>query len=159
MANSPQGMVLRSRLSSFLVLVTSMPTLSFRFRAAIATVAASLALASAASAQPAAAPARAPAAPAKPAVAPAPRGGAACHSGMSFDRFLTDLKQQAVAAGVSQRALAEASPGLVYDQGIVNRDRGPANSARRNFYRRIISTTPSTMTATAIAICCAARPT
>ena len=43
---------------------------------------------------------------------------------MSFDRFLSDLKQQAVAAGVSQRALAEASPGLVYDQGIVNRDRG-----------------------------------
>jgi lytic murein transglycosylase len=50
--------------------------------------------------------------------------GAACHSGMSFDRFLADLKQQAVAAGVSQRAIAEASPGLVYDQGIVNRDRG-----------------------------------
>jgi lytic murein transglycosylase len=43
---------------------------------------------------------------------------------MSFDRFLADLKQQAAAAGVSQRALAEASPELVYDQGIVNRDRG-----------------------------------
>jgi lytic murein transglycosylase len=43
---------------------------------------------------------------------------------MSFDRFLADLKAQAVAAGVSQRALAEASPDLVYDQGIVNRDRG-----------------------------------
>ena len=43
---------------------------------------------------------------------------------MSFDQFLADLKQQAVAAGVSQRALAEAAPGLVYDQGIVNRDRG-----------------------------------
>jgi lytic murein transglycosylase len=43
---------------------------------------------------------------------------------MSFDRFLADLKQQAVAAGVSQRALAEAEPYLVYDQGIVNRDRG-----------------------------------
>jgi lytic murein transglycosylase len=43
---------------------------------------------------------------------------------MSFDRFLGDLKQQAVAAGVSQRALAEASPYLIYDQGIVNRDRG-----------------------------------
>jgi lytic murein transglycosylase len=43
---------------------------------------------------------------------------------MSFDRFLTDLKQQAGAAGVSQRALAEASPWLVYDQSIVNRDRG-----------------------------------
>ena len=57
-------------------------------------------------------------------MAVAPRGGAACHNGMSFDRFLADLKQQAVAAGVSQRALAEASPELVYDQGIVNRDRG-----------------------------------
>ena len=43
---------------------------------------------------------------------------------MSFDRFLADLKQKAVAAGVSQRAIAEASPYLVYDQGIVNRDRG-----------------------------------
>jgi lytic murein transglycosylase len=43
---------------------------------------------------------------------------------MSFDRFLADLKAQALAAGVSQRALAEASPYLVYDQGIVNRDRG-----------------------------------
>ena len=43
---------------------------------------------------------------------------------MPFDRFLADLKQQAVAAGVSQRAIAEASPYLVYDQGIVNRDRG-----------------------------------
>lgn len=43
---------------------------------------------------------------------------------MNFDRFLADLKQQAIAAGVSQRALAEASPGLVYDHGIVNRDRG-----------------------------------
>src|SRR3982075_2387874 len=65
-----------------------------------------------------------PAAPlAKPAAAPAPRG-AACHNGASFDRFLAELKAQAVAAGVSQQALAEASPGLVYDQGIVNRDRG-----------------------------------
>jgi lytic murein transglycosylase len=43
---------------------------------------------------------------------------------MSFERFLADLKQQAVAAGVSQRAIAEASPYLVYDQGIVSRDRG-----------------------------------
>jgi lytic murein transglycosylase len=43
---------------------------------------------------------------------------------MPFDRFLADLRQQAATAGVSQRALAEASPYLVYDQGIVNRDRG-----------------------------------
>src|SRR5450432_154041 len=83
-----------------------------------------------ASAQPIAAPAKrvAPSVnpalpPAQPMVAPAPRG-ASCHNGMSFDQFLADLKQQAVAAGVSQRAMAEASPYLVYDQGIVNRDRG-----------------------------------
>lgn len=49
---------------------------------------------------------------------------AACHSGQSFDQFLAVLKQQAITAGVSQRALAEAAPYLVYDQGIVNRDRG-----------------------------------
>jgi lytic murein transglycosylase len=49
---------------------------------------------------------------------------ASCHNGQSFDRFLADLKQQAVAAGVSQRAISEAAPYLVYDQGIVNRDHG-----------------------------------
>ena len=117
-----------------------MLTPSSGIRTAIASIAAGLILSSSASAQPAPAPVRpAPVRPAtaspKPVAAPgqqpavkpvaaAPRGGAACHGGMSFDRFLADLKQQAVAAGVSQRALAEASPSLVYDQGIVNRDRG-----------------------------------
>ena len=62
------------------------------------------------------------AAPARPA-SPSPRA-AACHNGASFERFLADLKQQATAAGVSSRAIAEAAPYLVYDQGIVNRDRG-----------------------------------
>src|SRR3954453_9682994 len=77
-----------------------------------------------ASAQPVAAPARAiAAAPARPVAAPAPRG-ATCHDGMSFERFLADLNQQAVAGGVPQNAIAEASPYLLYDQGIVNRDRG-----------------------------------
>jgi lytic murein transglycosylase len=61
--------------------------------------------------------------PARPPAASSPRA-AACHNGASFDRFLADLKQQAVAAGVSQGALSEAAPYLVYDQGIVNRDRG-----------------------------------
>src|SRR3954464_2678338 len=73
-------------------------------------------------ARPTAVPGRLVAAPAQTA-APAPRG-AACHNGLSFDRFLADLKQRAVAEGVSQRALAAAAPYLVYDQGIVNRDRG-----------------------------------
>jgi lytic murein transglycosylase len=92
-----------------------MPTVSISgIRVVIATLAASLALSSPA-------PAQRIAAPAKPVAAPR---GAACHNGMSFDRFLADLKQQAVAAGVSQNAIAEASPGMVYDQGIVNRDRG-----------------------------------
>src|SRR5215207_4213987 len=101
---------------------------------------ASLSLSSLAIAQPAPAPVRpAPARPAatapRPAVAPAPGQqqpaaapraprAAACHNGMSFDRFLAELKQQAVSEGVSQRALAEAAPYLVYDQSIVNRDRG-----------------------------------
>jgi lytic murein transglycosylase len=68
-------------------------------------------------------PAGQPTATPRPPAAPSPRA-AACHNGASFDRFLAELKQQAVAAGVSQRALGEAAPYLVYDQGIVNRDRG-----------------------------------
>src|SRR5271168_3596461 len=64
-----------------------------------------------------------PTAAAKPPAGPSPRA-ASCHNGAGFDRFLADLKQQALAAGVSQGALAEAAPYLVYDQGIVNRDRG-----------------------------------
>jgi lytic murein transglycosylase len=50
--------------------------------------------------------------------------GSTCHGGQSFDQFLAQLKQDAVAAGVSPRTIAAASPYLVYDQSIVNRDRG-----------------------------------
>ncbi|MBR0837995.1 lytic murein transglycosylase [Bradyrhizobium manausense] len=89
-------------------------------RFAIAAVAL-LACTASAAAQLAPPPAR-PAAP-KAVAAPSPRA-ASCHNGASFDRFLAELKQQAVAEGVSQRTIAEASPYLVYDQGIVNRDRG-----------------------------------
>ncbi len=52
------------------------------------------------------------------------QSGAACHGGMSFPQFLSSLKQDAAAQGVSQRAIAMASPYLVYDRSIVNRDRG-----------------------------------
>ena len=48
----------------------------------------------------------------------------ACRAGTSFDKFLAQLKQDAAAQGVSQRAIASASPYLVYDPTIVNRDRG-----------------------------------
>jgi lytic murein transglycosylase len=101
-------------------------------RIVAAATAASLALSSIAFAQqlflpsgrPAATAPRAVTAAPKTAAAPALRGGAACHGGMTFDRFVAELKQKAIAAGVSQRAIAEASPEMVYDQGIVNRDRG-----------------------------------
>ncbi|MDA9508782.1 lytic transglycosylase [Bradyrhizobium sp. CCBAU 11386] len=89
-----------------------------RFAIAAATL---LAFSTTASAQFPPPPVRPQAAP-RPA-APSPRA-ASCHNGASFDRFLADVKQQAVAAGVSQRTIAEASPYLIYDQGIVNRDRG-----------------------------------
>jgi lytic murein transglycosylase len=89
----------------------------------VATIAALLAFSSAASAQFAPVPARPAVAPPRPATAPSPRA-ASCHNGASFERFLADLKQRAVADGVSQRAIAAASPYLTYDQGIVNRDRG-----------------------------------
>ncbi len=61
--------------------------------------------------------------PARPAGAPSLRA-ASCHNGASFEKFLSELKQRAIAEGVSQQAIAEASPYLTYNQGIVNRDRG-----------------------------------
>ena len=90
----------------------------------IAALAGSLALPPAVSAQQQLLlPARPKAAAPRPAAAFTPRA-AACHNGASFDKFLTELKQRAIAEGVSQRTVLEASPYLVYDQGIVNRDRG-----------------------------------
>ncbi|GAB1716898.1 MAG: Lytic murein transglycosylase [Nitrobacter sp.] len=50
--------------------------------------------------------------------------GASCHNGMSFPQFLASLEQDAQKAGVSQRAIRAAEPYMVYDQSIVNRDRG-----------------------------------
>ena len=43
---------------------------------------------------------------------------------MSFPQFLASLEQDAQKAGVSPRAISAAAPYMVYDQGIVNRDRG-----------------------------------
>jgi lytic murein transglycosylase len=104
--------------------VTLMPIPSFAIRLAVAASASCVALSSAALAQQLSFPAapRAVAAP-KPPAALSPRA-ASCHNGASFDKFLAELKQRAVSEGVSQRTIAEASPYLVYNQGIVNRDRG-----------------------------------
>src|SRR5215475_5601827 len=97
---------------------------SFASRTALAIVAISLSLSSPAFGQqllppPARQPAAAPRLPAAPS-----RSAASCHNGASFDKFLAELKQRAVSEGVSQQAIADASPYLTYDQGIVNRDRG-----------------------------------
>jgi len=101
---------------------------SFAIRAAAAALSASLLLSPLAYAQqpftPFARPAPAAGAPRAPAAVAPSRRAASCHNGASFDKFLAELKQQAMTQGVSQRAIAEASPYLVYDQGIVNRDRG-----------------------------------
>ena len=104
-------------------LVILMPIRCCRIQIAASIFAAFATLASTASAQQPFPPPLKPVTAAPRPVAASPRA-AACHNGLSFDRFLAELKQKAVAAGVSQRAIAEASPGLVYDQGIVNRDRG-----------------------------------
>jgi lytic murein transglycosylase len=104
-------------------LVILMTIRLFGMHVAIIAAATSLAFSSSASAQQPFPPPIRPATAHRPATAASPRA-ASCHNGMNFDRFLANLKQQAVAAGVSQRAIAEASPYLVYDQGIVNRDRG-----------------------------------
>lgn len=100
-----------------------MPMNCLGSRLAVVTIAVSFALPAAAQFAPLPARPAAPKATAPKTTAPSPRA-ASCHNGASFDRFLADLKSQAVAAGVSQRTISEASPYLVYDQGIVNRDRG-----------------------------------
>src|SRR5579863_9677756 len=47
-----------------------------------------------------------------------------CRTSGSYEAWLTGLEREAVAGGVSQRAIAEAAPYLKYDQRIVNIDRG-----------------------------------
>ena len=86
-----------------------------RFSEFLVAAAASLCLSSLAIAQPAPAPVRAPPRPVvapapgqqPPAAAPRAPRAAACHNGMSFDRFLADLKQQARGRG---RLAARARP-------------------------------------------------
>lgn len=57
-------------------------------------------------------------------LSPAAAQTAACRNTGSFDRWLAEFKQEAMAAGVSQRTWTAAAPYLTFDQGIVNRDRG-----------------------------------
>ena len=58
------------------------------------------------------------------AVAPASAQSANCRTTINFDRWLTDFKKEALAQGISAAAINSASPYMVYDQRIVNIDRG-----------------------------------
>jgi lytic murein transglycosylase len=58
------------------------------------------------------------------AVSPALAQRGVCHKGASFEQWLDQLKREAVAQGVSQRAIAAASHLMTYDQQVVNKDRG-----------------------------------
>jgi lytic murein transglycosylase len=58
------------------------------------------------------------------AATPALAQRAACHKGASFEQWLDQFKREAVAEGVSQRAIAASAHLMVYDQSVVNKDRG-----------------------------------
>lgn len=49
---------------------------------------------------------------------------AGCRSNQPFDRWTDEIVREATAAGVSRATLAAAQPYFVYDQSIVNKDRG-----------------------------------
>jgi lytic murein transglycosylase len=49
---------------------------------------------------------------------------APCRTSGSYDAWLAGLEREAVAQGISQRAIAAAAPALTYDQHIINIDRG-----------------------------------
>ena len=54
-------------------------------------------------------------------------GGAAaapCRTSGPYDKWLAEFEREAMAAGISQQAIAAAAPYLTYDQRIVNIDRG-----------------------------------
>lgn len=49
---------------------------------------------------------------------------ASCRSNTNFEQWIAAFKKEAIAAGISQQTLAAAAPYFVYDQSIVNKDRG-----------------------------------
>jgi lytic murein transglycosylase len=55
-----------------------------------------------------------------------PAMAARCRNTGSFERWLAQFKQDALAQGVSPQVLAEASPELVFDPAIIRRDQGQA---------------------------------
>ena len=58
------------------------------------------------------------------AATPALAQRANCHRGASFEQWLDQFKREAMAEGISPRTIAAASHQMVYDQSVVNKDRG-----------------------------------
>jgi lytic murein transglycosylase len=58
------------------------------------------------------------------ATSPALAQRATCHGGQGFEQWLDAFKREAVAQGISQRTIAAAAHLMVYDQSVVNKDRG-----------------------------------
>src|SRR5947207_10364532 len=58
------------------------------------------------------------------ATSPALAQRANCHRGASFEQWLDQFKREAMAEGISPRTIAAASHQMVYDQSVVNKDRG-----------------------------------
>lgn len=53
-----------------------------------------------------------------------PASAATCRDPAGFDHFLSDIRREAAARGVSQAAISASLDGLAFDPGIVSRDRG-----------------------------------
>ncbi|HEY5380362.1 MAG TPA: lytic murein transglycosylase [Pseudolabrys sp.] len=49
---------------------------------------------------------------------------AACHNTGSYERWLETFKKEAIAQGISPRVIAEATPSMTFDPGIIKRDHG-----------------------------------
>jgi lytic murein transglycosylase len=58
------------------------------------------------------------------ALSAAPAFAASCHNTGKFESWLGEFKREAAAQGISQHALREAAPYMVYDRRIVGIDRG-----------------------------------
>jgi lytic murein transglycosylase len=55
-----------------------------------------------------------------------PAMAARCRNTGSFEKWLADFKQEALAKGISPRVLAEAAPDMTFDPAIIRRDQGQA---------------------------------
>ena len=53
-----------------------------------------------------------------------PAAAATCHDPAGFDAWLGQIKREAVAQGISERAAEEGLSGVHFDQGVLRRDHG-----------------------------------